>query len=97
MQNRNTRNTRRLQKHTMVTKGEQGGGGFGIGLHTLRYMEGLASGDLLCSTESSSRYSVIIYAGEESGRMDVDMDNGITLLYSRSYPNTINQPDFNKT
>ena len=34
--------------------------GFGIGICTLRYMEWLATGDLLYSTENSTHYSMII-------------------------------------
>lgn len=40
--------------------------GFGIGICTPRYMERLAKGDLLCSTENATQYSVIIYLGKES-------------------------------
>ena len=43
--------------------------GFGIGICTLRYMEQLAKGDPLYSTENSTQYSVIIYVGKESKRM----------------------------
>ena len=39
--------------------------GVGTGTCTLRSMEGLASGDLLSSTESSTQYSAIICAGKE--------------------------------
>ena len=35
---------------------------------TLRYMEWLANKDLLCSTENSIQYFVIIYVGQESER-----------------------------
>ena len=54
----------------MVTKGigvGEGGmdWGFRIGTCTLRYMERLASGDLLYSTEISMKYSVAIYMGKE--------------------------------
>ena len=44
-----------------------GGGmdwGFGTGIHTLRYMEWMASGDLLYSTGNSTQYSIIIYTGK---------------------------------
>ena len=45
---------------------------FGIGMCTLRYMEWLANGDLLFSTENSTQYSVIIYVGKKIWkRMDV--------------------------
>ena len=51
-------------------KGHMGVGGldwgFGIGLCTLWYMKWLASLDLLCGTEKSTQYSVIIYVGKES-------------------------------
>ena len=55
----------------MVTKGDGGGGGemdweFGFGICTLRYVELLANGDLLYSTENSTQYSVVIYVGKES-------------------------------
>ena len=40
--------------------------GFGVGTCTLWYMEWLANGDLLYSTENSTQYSVIIYMGKES-------------------------------
>ena len=43
--------------------------GFGIGICTLRYMEPLAKGGLLYSTENSTPYSVIIYVGKESEKM----------------------------
>ena len=42
--------------------------GVGIGIYTLRYMESLANGDLLYSTEKSTKYSMIIYVGKESER-----------------------------
>ena len=42
--------------------------GFGIVIRTLRYVESLANGDLLHSTENSTQYSVIIYGGKESER-----------------------------
>ena len=35
------------------------------GIGTLRYMERLANGDLVYSTENSIQYSVIIYVGKE--------------------------------
>ena len=41
---------------------------FEFGLCTLWYMECWANGDLLYSTESSTKYSVIIYMGKESER-----------------------------
>ena len=40
--------------------------GVGIGICTLRYMEGLANRDLLHSTGNSTKYSMIIYMGKES-------------------------------
>lgn len=51
----------------------QGAGGgmdwaFGAGICTMQFMERLASGDLLSSTEISAWYSVIIYVGKESER-----------------------------
>ena len=60
----------------MVTKAESWGvrgmdWGFGIGICTPWYMEQLANGDLLYSTENSTQYSVIIYVGKESERMDM--------------------------
>ena len=45
--------------------------GFGFGICTLRYMEWLASGDLLYNTENSTQHFLIIYLGKESERMDV--------------------------
>ena len=41
---------------------------FGIAICTLRFMEWLASGNLLYSTEHSTQYSGIIYVGKESKR-----------------------------
>ena len=54
----------------VITKGIQLGMGrmdlgFGNGICTLRYMEQLANGDQLCSTEGSTEYSVIIYVGKK--------------------------------
>ena len=45
--------------------------GYGVGICTLRSMEGLANGDLLTSTGSSTQYCAIIYVGRETERMDV--------------------------
>ena len=39
---------------------------FGIGICTPSYMEWLANGDLLYSTENSTQCSVLIYVGKES-------------------------------
>ena len=60
-------------KNIQLPKGTGGGKrgmdwGFGIGICTLRYMEGLAIGDLLYSTENSTQCPVIIYVGKESER-----------------------------
>ena len=41
-------------------------GGLGLSISTLMYMEWLANGDLLYSTEDSTQYSVTIYVGKES-------------------------------
>ena len=40
--------------------------GCGIAICTLRYMEWMASGFLLYSTEDSTRYSVMVCMGKES-------------------------------
>ena len=72
--------------------------GSGTGIGTLRYMEWLANGDQLYSTENSTQYSVIIYMGKnlkENGY--VYMYNWIILLYSRNYHNIVDQLHFNKT
>ena len=58
-----------------LPKGTGGGGGgmdwgFGIGICILRYMESWAKGDLLCGTETSTQYHVMIYVGKESERMN---------------------------
>lgn len=53
-------------------RGQVEGGGMdwrcGTGTCTLRSMEGLANGDLLSSTGSSTHYSVIAYVRKESAR-----------------------------
>ena len=41
---------------------------FGIGICTLTYMEWLASGNLLYSTENSIQYSVTTYVGKKYDR-----------------------------
>ena len=66
MQNRNRITD--FENKFMVTKGGEGGNGlgFGIGIFTLRYIESLASGDMLYSTGNFIQYSVIIYIGKES-------------------------------
>ena len=38
--------------------------GFGISICTLLYIEWMVNGDLLCSTENATQYSVIIYIGK---------------------------------
>ena len=61
--------THRLCKQIYGYQSGEGGWmdwGFGIGICTPRYMEWLANGDLLHSTENSTQYSVIIYVGKES-------------------------------
>ena len=84
------------QRGQMVMKGMDWG--FGIGICILWYMEWLANGDLVCRTENTTQYSVIIYIGKESEREScMYMYNGITLLYSRNYHNLVNQLWFNKT
>ena len=57
-------------KKAIVTKGEEEDMDWGlqIGICTLQYMEYLANRDFLYSTENSTQYSVIIYAGKESER-----------------------------
>ena len=47
--------------------------GSGIGIFTLSYMEQLANGGQLYSTENSTQYSVISYAGKESERMHMSI------------------------
>ena len=55
--------------------------GFEICTCTLRYMERLANGNLVNSTENSNQYSVIIYMGKESKENEVvDICNWITLM-----------------
>ena len=65
----------------MVTKGDRWGqkrdGWFGIGICTLWYMELLASGDLLYSTENSTQYSVLIYMGEKNLK-----ENGCVYMHN---------------
>ena len=86
-----------------VTKGDRWGKGemdwgFGTGIYTLRYTEWLANGDLLCNTENSPQYSMIIYGKKnlkENGC--VCMYNWIALLYSRNYHNIVDWLYFNKT
>ena len=60
----------------MVTKGDRRAGRVGLGvwdwhIHSVynnsnNYMELLAHGDLLCSAENSTHYSMIICVGKES-------------------------------
>ena len=54
----------------MVTKGDRWEGEmdweFWIVMCTLLYMEWMANGDLLYSTENSAQYSVITHMGKES-------------------------------
>ena len=54
----------------MVTKADRlrGDSGFGIGICKLKYMERLANGDMLYSTENSTQYSMVIYVGKELER-----------------------------
>ena len=56
----------------MVTEGDRCGRGvgwgFGIGTHTLRYIEWLTNGDLLYITENPTQYSVIVCGGKEHER-----------------------------
>ena len=42
--------------------------GFGTAVCTRRHTGGLANGELLCSTENSTQYPVIVYVGTESER-----------------------------
>ena len=62
----------RLWKTYGSQRGQVGGEGMHwgveIGICTLRYMEWLANGELLYSTENTTQYSVIIYVGDESKR-----------------------------
>ena len=60
-------------------------------------MDWLSNQDLLHCTENSTQYSVIIYMGKESEKIDMYMYNWITLLYIKNYHNTVNQLHFNKT
>ena len=65
-----SKQTHRLQKQTMVTKGERGGGGInqevGINIYTPTYMKQIINNDLLYTTGDSIQYSVIIYMGKDS-------------------------------
>ena len=70
---------------------------FGIGICTLKYMEWLASGDLLYSIENTTQ-SVIICVGKQSEREWIYILYGwITLFCSIYYHNLVNQLYFNKT
>ena len=86
----------------MITKGGRWGWigmdwGFGISICTLRYMEWLATWDLLYSARNSTRYSVMAYMGKESEKNGcVYMYHWITLLCSRNDHNLVNQLYFNK-
>ena len=58
--------THRLQKQTYGYQRGQMDWGSGTGICTLLYMERMANGDLLYSTENSAQYSVITHMGKES-------------------------------
>ena len=64
--------------------------GFRTGICTLRYMEWLANGDLLDSTENSTQYSVISYVGKESEGELRCVHVWLGHVYSRNYHNLIN-------
>ena len=55
--------------------------GCGIGMCTLRSMQGLANGDLLSSTGNVTQYSVMVYVGKESER-EWNKFGQETLLFS---------------
>ena len=82
----------------LLPKWTGGGGwvdwGFGIGICTLRYMEWLANGNLLYSTENSTQYLCDSLCGKRIWkRMNVCICiyNWIILLYSWNYHNLVNQ------
>ena len=74
--------THRLKTNLWLPKWTSGGGGmdwgFGIGIHTRWYIEWLATGILLYSTENSTQYFVIIYVGKESERQWMDVCTYVT-------------------
>ena len=41
---------------------------WGFGISVIHAMERIDNGDLLCSTENSTQYSVVIHVGKESER-----------------------------
>ena len=58
-------------------------------------MEWLAIRDLLCSTDNSTQYSVIIYVGKSEREWMVYLYNWTTSLYINCH-SLVNQLDFNK-
>ena len=89
--------TQTLKMNLWLQKGTGWGGmgwGFGIGICTLKYM---ASGDLLCSTENCTQYSVIIYVGKESERQWICVYVSLNhLVVRQKYHNSVHQLYFDK-
>ena len=74
--------------------GGRNGLGFRIGQ---RYMEWLANGDLLYSTENSTQYYVMVYVGKESERKWMCAHGWLNhFVVSGIYHNLVNQLYFNK-